>query len=91
LGEGWHNNHHRYQSSVRQGIYWWEIYITYYLLRFLAWTGLIWELKGVPRSVYEEADRGGRGKSGAPASPDLAGELPRKSPGIRGDQKAVQV
>ena len=32
LGEGWHNNHHHYMSSVRQGIRWWEIDITYYVL-----------------------------------------------------------
>jgi stearoyl-CoA desaturase (delta-9 desaturase) len=24
MGEGWHNNHHAYQSSVRQGFKWWE-------------------------------------------------------------------
>ena len=55
LGEGWHNNHHRHMASARQGFFWWEIDITYYLLRGLAWTGLIWDLKPVPASVYEEA------------------------------------
>jgi stearoyl-CoA desaturase (delta-9 desaturase) len=54
LGEGWHNNHHRYMSAARQGFYWWEIDVTYYLLKALSWTGLIWELKTVPASVYEE-------------------------------------
>ncbi|MEM9109901.1 MAG: acyl-CoA desaturase [Planctomycetota bacterium] len=48
LGEGWHNNHHHYQSSVQQGFYWWEIDITYYALRVMSWTGLIWDLRGVP-------------------------------------------
>ena len=24
-GEGWHNNHHRYPSSARQGFRWWQI------------------------------------------------------------------
>jgi len=57
LGEGWHNNHHRYMSSTRQGFYWWEIDITYYLLRALSWTGFIWDLKGVPKSVLAEAER----------------------------------
>jgi stearoyl-CoA desaturase (delta-9 desaturase) len=57
LGEGWHNNHHRHMASVRQGFFWWEIDVTYYLLRGLAWTGLIWDLKTVPASVYEEARR----------------------------------
>ena len=57
LGEGWHNNHHRYQASARQGFYWWEIDITYYLLRALSWTGLIWDLNGVPAGIYAEAER----------------------------------
>jgi len=53
LGEGWHNNHHRYMSSARQGFYWWEIDISYYLLKVLSWTGLIWNLKPVPLAAYE--------------------------------------
>ena len=57
LGEGWHNNHHRYQSSTRNGFYWWEIDITYYGLKALSWTGFIWGLKPVPASVMEEAYR----------------------------------
>jgi len=48
LGEGWHNNHHHYQSSVQQGFYWWEIDITYYVLKSMSWMGLIWDLRGVP-------------------------------------------
>ncbi len=48
FGEGWHNNHHHYQSSARQGFYWWEIDITYYVLKVLSWTGLIWDLRPVP-------------------------------------------
>jgi stearoyl-CoA desaturase (Delta-9 desaturase) len=55
LGEGWHNNHHRYMSATRQGFYWWELDITYYLLKGLSWTGFIWNLKGVPESIYQEA------------------------------------
>jgi stearoyl-CoA desaturase (delta-9 desaturase) len=53
LGEGWHNNHHRYMSATRQGFYWWEIDISYYMLKALSWTGLIWDLKPVPSSAYE--------------------------------------
>lgn len=56
LGEGWHNNHHRCHSTVRQGFYWWELDPTYYFLRALSWTGLIWGLKPVPESVYAEAE-----------------------------------
>ena len=57
LGEGWHNNHHRYQSATRNGFYWWEFDPTYYGLKVLSWTGLIWGLKPVPKSIFEEADR----------------------------------
>lgn len=53
LGEGWHNNHHHYPASVRQGFYWWEIDITYYLLRFLSLIGVIWDLKPVPNAVRD--------------------------------------
>ena len=54
LGEGWHNNHHRYQSSARQGFYWWEIDPTYYTLRLLACMGIISNLKRVPESAYRD-------------------------------------
>lgn len=51
LGEGWHNNHHFYQASTRQGFRWWEIDITYYLLKALSWTGLVWDLQVPPEAV----------------------------------------
>jgi stearoyl-CoA desaturase (delta-9 desaturase) len=57
LGEGWHNNHHRFQSCTRNGFYWWEIDPTYYGLKMLSWTGLIWGLKPVPESILEEGRR----------------------------------
>lgn len=54
LGEGWHNNHHRYQSCTRNGFYWWEIDPTYYGLKLLSFTGFIWGLKPVPQSILDE-------------------------------------
>jgi stearoyl-CoA desaturase (delta-9 desaturase) len=53
-GEGWHNNHHHYQSSANQGFRWYEIDVTYYCLRLLALTGLIWDLRRPPREVIDE-------------------------------------
>jgi stearoyl-CoA desaturase (delta-9 desaturase) len=53
LGEGWHNNHHRFQSSARNGFFWWEIDITYYVLRLLAAVGLIWNLRPVPEHLLD--------------------------------------
>lgn len=57
LGEGWHNNHHFYQRAVNQGFYWWEIDITYYVLRALSWTGLVWDLHTPPKDVLARARR----------------------------------
>jgi len=55
MGEGWHNNHHRYPTSARQGMYWWELDVTYYVLRLLEKLGLIWDLKVYPDKIYREA------------------------------------
>ncbi|HET7502667.1 MAG TPA: acyl-CoA desaturase [Kofleriaceae bacterium] len=55
MGEGWHNNHHHFQASARQGFFWWEIDVTYYVLRALATVGLIWELRSVPDHVRDGA------------------------------------
>ncbi len=57
LGEGWHNNHHHYPSSVRQGFYWWEVDITFYLLKLLSFTGLIWDLNPVPATIRDSSRR----------------------------------
>lgn len=48
LGEGWHNNHHRFPGAARQGLRWWEFDLTWMGLRLLAACGLIWGLKPVP-------------------------------------------
>jgi stearoyl-CoA desaturase (Delta-9 desaturase) len=54
LGEGWHNNHHRFSSSTRQGFYWHEYDITYYVLKLLSWFGLVWKLRPVPAGILRE-------------------------------------
>ncbi len=51
MGEGWHNNHHYYMVSARQGFFWWEIDMTFYILKMMSWFGLVWDLKGVPDKV----------------------------------------
>lgn len=48
LGEGWHNNHHHYQSSANQGFFWWEIDVSYYLIRLLETVGLVWDVRTAP-------------------------------------------
>jgi stearoyl-CoA desaturase (delta-9 desaturase) len=51
LGEGWHNNHHHYAITARQGFYWWEIDPTYYLLVLLSWLGIVKDLSPLPGTV----------------------------------------
>jgi stearoyl-CoA desaturase (delta-9 desaturase) len=51
LGEGWHNNHHYYEVSSRQGFFWWEVDFTWYMLRGLQAVGLIHDLKGIPTHI----------------------------------------
>ena len=55
FGEGWHNNHHFYPGSARQGFRAREIDLTWYGLRLLAAIGLIWDLKPVPAWVLARA------------------------------------
>ncbi len=55
LGEGWHNNHHQYSSSARQGFRWWEIDLTYYGLLGLQACGLIWDIRPVPAWVMNQS------------------------------------
>ena len=57
FGEGWHNNHHRYAGAARQGFYWWQIDVSYLVLRAMAAFGLVWDLKPVPQRVLQEGRR----------------------------------
>lgn len=59
LGEGWHNNHHRYPGSERQGFYWWELDISHLILVCLSKLGLVWNLRAPPARIYAEARAGG--------------------------------
>ena len=56
FGEGWHNNHHFYPGSARQGFRVWEIDITWYGLWLLARLGLIWDVRPVPDWVQRKAE-----------------------------------
>ncbi|MBL8920581.1 MAG: acyl-CoA desaturase [Myxococcaceae bacterium] len=45
MGEGWHNNHHFHQNTANQGWFWWEIDATFYILKALAWLGVVSDLR----------------------------------------------
>ncbi|MGL6289107.1 MAG: acyl-CoA desaturase [Silanimonas sp.] len=50
FGEGWHNNHHHYPGSARQGFRWWEFDVTFYTLKAMSALRLVWDLKPVPEA-----------------------------------------
>lgn len=54
FGEGWHNNHHRFPNSARQGLKWWEIDISYYCIKSLEKLGVVWNVKTGPTSLQIE-------------------------------------
>jgi stearoyl-CoA desaturase (Delta-9 desaturase) len=60
MGEGWHNNHHAYQASARQGFRWWEFDPTFYLLRALSCFGVVWDLHVPPKAVVRGEHQLGR-------------------------------
>jgi stearoyl-CoA desaturase (delta-9 desaturase) len=51
LGEGWHNNHHHYPLSCRQGFFWYELDVTYYVLLLMEKLGLVWSLQAPPKKM----------------------------------------
>jgi len=69
MGEGWHNNHHHHQSSCRQGFFWWELDMTYYILRGLGALGLVWDIREPVPRIYEAG----------PAPEEHADQLPSQS------------
>ena len=71
LGEGWHNNHHRYMSCARQGFMWWEVDVTFYLLKLLSYSGLVRGLRPVPAGYVATRD--------AAADPERARDQSRRA------------
>jgi len=55
FGEGWHNNHHFFPGTARQGFRWWEIDLTWYGLKLMAALGLVQGLKPIPEWVLAKA------------------------------------
>jgi stearoyl-CoA desaturase (delta-9 desaturase) len=49
-GEGWHNNHHAFQTSARHGMRWWEVDMTYWGIRLMSLVGLAYAIK-LPRTT----------------------------------------
>jgi stearoyl-CoA desaturase (delta-9 desaturase) len=54
LGEGWHNNHHFYPNSVRQGFRPWEFDPSYWILCMMRSVGLVYDFRPIPSSVQQQ-------------------------------------
>ena len=69
FGEGWHNNHHWSPSSARQGFRWWQLDVTFLLLRLLAFLGIVWDLRPGPRLQQRRSARAVHAFPSRPARP----------------------
>jgi stearoyl-CoA desaturase (delta-9 desaturase) len=68
MGEGWHNNHHYYMNSANQGFFWWEIDMSYMILKALSAFGIVWDLHKPPKHVIEGRPKRSRTNVPAPES-----------------------
>jgi len=53
-GEGWHNNHHADARAARNGHRWYEIDVTYYLIRLMKVFGLAYDIVPVRLSIRKQ-------------------------------------
>ena len=52
-GEGWHNNHHFYQSTANQGWLWWQVDPSFYVIKAFQLVGLVWDVRTPPKHVVD--------------------------------------
>jgi stearoyl-CoA desaturase (delta-9 desaturase) len=57
MGEGWHNTHHAFPTSARHGLRWWQIDVSYWVIRTMALLGLAWNLKLPTREAQAKERR----------------------------------
>jgi stearoyl-CoA desaturase (delta-9 desaturase) len=57
MGDGWHNNHHRAPSSARHGFAWYELDMSYQVIRLLRLVGLAWDVKQPPPGLMPGASK----------------------------------
>jgi stearoyl-CoA desaturase (delta-9 desaturase) len=92
-GEGWHNNHHRFQRAARNGFFWWEFDPTWYVIRAMAAVGLAWDIQAVPERVYVEARarKAGRRMMGRASSDAVDSTARRDGAGSAGGRDRADV
>ncbi len=88
LGEGWHNNHHRYPGSARQGFVWWQIDMSYYGLKVCSWLGLVSDLHLPPARVIEEG-RGAQPPTFAEVRASLEAKMAAQIAAVQAEAQAL--
>ena len=79
-GEGWHNNHHAFQTSARHGLAWWEFDMTYLGIKALSWLGLAHAIKlPKPRTRGNPGEAALGSKPVKVGSPRVKPKRPRKA------------
>jgi stearoyl-CoA desaturase (delta-9 desaturase) len=69
VGEGWHNNHHRFPWAASNRIEWWQLDLVYGMLKLFSWLGLVWDLRCPPaQAAARAATRGSGPRPGPPAA-----------------------
>lgn len=56
-GEGWHNNHHADPRSARHGHRWWELDVSWLIIRLLAALGLATHVVGPSRHMSADSSK----------------------------------
>jgi stearoyl-CoA desaturase (Delta-9 desaturase) len=79
FGEGWHNNHHYCPGATRQGFFWWEVDLTYYVLKVLSWIGIVQDLHPVPARAYGSSGMVGRSSTDEPDPAGRFGSVPKQA------------
>jgi stearoyl-CoA desaturase (delta-9 desaturase) len=57
MGEGFHNTHHAFPTSARHGLRWWQIDVSYYVIRALALVHLAWDVKLPSKQAQAQGSR----------------------------------
>jgi stearoyl-CoA desaturase (delta-9 desaturase) len=56
MGEGWHNTHHAFPTSARHGLRWWQLDVSYWVIRAMERLGIAWDVK-VPTREAQARER----------------------------------
>ena len=54
FGDGWHNSHHAFPTSARHGLKFWQLDISYLVIRLLERLGIVWDVK-LPKISWSAA------------------------------------